>query len=318
MALPKSVTLCECWARDGLQSIRNVVPTDDKIEMINLIQDAGVRKLEVTSFSHPKLLPQFADAMEVLKRIDRHDDVTYVVLMPNSKGFARFATCVKEGYGADEMILMISASETHNKVNFRMNHDEAKREHAAVMKQARGIGVRTIGCTGTVYGCPIAGDVAMKDVIDITRFYIEEGAHTLMLGDTTGAANPVMVHERVGELMALFPKTDFIAHFHDTRGNGLLNSYIALEMGLTYVDASIGAIGGQPATKAKKYQAGHTGNSCTEDLVALLHEVGVDTGIDIDKLITAGKRAEDIAGHGLRANVIQCGPVNHEPQSYTP
>ena len=318
MALPKSVILCECWARDGLQSIPKVIPTEQKIEMLNRIIDSGARKLEVTSFSHPKLLPQFADSEEVLKSIKRREGVSTVVLMPNAKGFARFETCQKEGYGADEMILMISSSEAHNLVNFRMSHDEAKRAHAAVMKQAQALGVKVIGCPGTVYGCPIAGDVPMESVIDITRFYVEEGAHTIMLGDTTGAANPLQVRERIGELQSLFPDAEFIAHFHDTRGNGIVNSFVALELGLRYVDASLGAIGGQPATGANLYQEGNTGNTCTEDLVCLLEEMGVDTGIDVTKMIENGKRAEEVIGDRLRANVIRSGPVNHEPREYEP
>ncbi|MDF1563052.1 MAG: hydroxymethylglutaryl-CoA lyase [Deltaproteobacteria bacterium] len=318
MALPDSVILCECWARDGLQSIPKVISTDDKVEMIDRIIDSGVKKLEVTSFSHPKLLPQFADSVEVLKRIKRVDDVTYVVLMPNAKGFERFETCVKEGYGADEIILMISASEAHNTVNFRMKHEEAFQAHAAVMKRAHDLGVRVIGCPGTVYGCAIAGDVPMSEVIKVTRFYVEEGAHTIMLGDTTGAANPLQVRERIGELLTTFPGTEFIAHFHDTRGNGIINTFAALELGLRYVDTSLGAIGGQPATGANKYQFGFTGNTCSEDLICLLEECGVSTGVDIRKMIDNGLRAEEIIGQRLRANVIHSGPVNHRPKDYDP
>jgi hydroxymethylglutaryl-CoA lyase len=318
MPLPKSVRLCECWARDGLQSIPKVISTDEKVEMIDRIIDSGVRKLEVTSFSHPKLLPQFADCVEVLQRIKRRPDVTYVVLMPNSKGFERFERCQKEGYGADEIILMISSSEAHNKVNFRMTHAEAMKAHAAIMERAHGLGVRIIGCPGTVYGCPIAGDVPMQAVIDVTRFYLDQGAQTIMLGDTTGAANPLQVRERIGELQSIFPSAEFIAHFHDTRGNGIVNSFVALELGLTYVDTSLGAIGGQPATGANKYQFGFTGNTCSEDLVCLLAEMGVETGIDIDTMIGNGKRAEEIIGQRLRANVIRSGPVNHGPKEYDP
>jgi hydroxymethylglutaryl-CoA lyase len=318
MAIPKSVTLCECWARDGLQSIPRVVSTADKVEMINRIIDSGVRKLEVTSFSHPKLLPQFADCVEVLRSINRRDNVTYVVLMPNAKGFERFEVCQKEGYGADEIILMISSSEAHNTVNFRMSHDEAKRAHAGVMRRAHDLGVRVIGCPGTVYGCPIAGDVPMEAVIDITRFYLEHGAQTIMLGDTTGAANPLQVRRRIGELRTLFPDAEFIAHFHDTRGNGIVNSIAAIELGLRFVDTSLGAIGGQPATGANQYQFGFTGNTCTEDLVCLLHEMGVQTEIDVDAMIANGHRAEAILGQQLRANVIRSGPVNHAPSTYDP
>jgi len=312
------VIFCECWARDGLQSMPQVVSTEHKIEMIDRITAAGVKKLEVTSFSHPKLLPQFADSVEVLRGIRRRPGVSHVVLMPNSKGFDRFETCQKEGHGAEEMILMISSSEAHNMANFRMPHEEAKREHAALMKRARDIGVKVIGCTGTVYGCPITGDVPLEKVVDITRFYIEEGADTLMLGDTTGAANPLIVRERIGHLRELFPQTEFIAHFHDTRGNGIVNSVAALELGVRYVDGSLGAIGGQPSTKAKKYQFGFTGNTCSEDLIALLEEMGVDTGIDVDALIECGRRAEEVLGEHLRSNVVRCGRVNHAPKSYDP
>jgi hydroxymethylglutaryl-CoA lyase len=314
MALPTSVTICECWARDGLQSMPKVVPTEQKIEMIDRIVDSGVRKLEVTSFSHPKLLPQFADCVEVLKGIRRKPGVSYVVLMPNEKGFARFEECVKAGYGADEIILMISASEAHNFVNFRMRHDDAKREHAAVMRRAHALGVKVIGCTGTVYGCPLVGDVPMEQVVDITRFYVEEGAHTVMLGDTIGAANPMQVRERIGTLLSRFPKTAFIAHFHDTRGNGIANTFAALELGLPYADTSLGAIGGQPATGKDMYQYGFTGNTCSEDLVCLLEETGVSTGIDVHKMIANGKRAEEVLGQRLRANVIRSGPVRHTPR----
>ncbi len=318
MPIPESIVVCECWARDGLQSIPKVIPTADKIEMLNRIIDSGVQKLEVTSFSHPGLLPQFSDCVEVLRQVKRREGVSYVVLMPNMKGFERFEKCLEAGYGADEIILMISASEDHNKVNFRLTHDEAKQAHAKIIQRAHGLGVKIIGCPGTVYGCPIAGDVPMERVIDITRFYVEEGAQTIMLGDTTGAANPRMVRERIGELLTLFPGVEFIAHFHDTRGNGMVNSIAALELGLRFVDASLGAIGGQPSTGSNKYQYGFTGNTCTEDLVCLLEEMGVETGIDIKKMIANGRRAEEIIGRRLRANVIRSGPVNHAPKSFDP
>jgi hydroxymethylglutaryl-CoA lyase len=315
MSLPASVIACECWARDGLQSMPVLVPTDDKVEMLNRIVAAGFPKLEVTSFSHPKLLPQFADAVEVLRRVDRRPGVSYVVLMPNTKGFDRFEACVKDGYGAEEIILMISASEPHNLLNFRASHQEAMAEHAAIMRRAHGLGVRIIGCAGTVYGCPVKGDLATAEVAKIVRFYLDEGAQTIMLGDTTGVANPKLVRERIGELMALFPRAEFIAHFHDTRGTGIANSIAMLELGVRYVDCSIGAIGGQPATGAAKYSAGFTGNTCSEDLVAVLEEMGVATGVDILKLIEAGHRAEDILGQRLRSNVVRSGPVIHVESS---
>jgi len=316
MDLCTSITVCECWARDGLQSIPKVISTDDKLEMIHRIQASGIKKLEVTSFSHPGYVKQFADAVEVLRRIDRRPDVSYVTLMPNMKGFDRLEVCQKEGYGCDEIILMISSSQAHNEVNFRMTHDEAKRAHAAIMRRAHAIGIKVIGCVGTVYGCAIMGDVPMEPIADLTRFYLDEGAHTIMLGDTIGAANPLQVRARIGELQAMFPNAEFIAHFHDTRGTGIANSVAALELGLRYVDTSLGAIGGQPSTGANKYQFGYTGNTCSEDLICLLEEMGVDTGVDLERLIANGRRAEEIIGQPLRANVIHAGPVRHEAQDY--
>jgi hydroxymethylglutaryl-CoA lyase len=314
-ALPDTVTVCECFARDGLQSMPVRVSTAQKIEMIDRITDAGFTKVEVTSFSHPKLLPQFADAAEVLRGIRRRPGVSHVVLMPNERGFDRFEACQKDGFGAEEIILMISSSEKHNLLNFRMTHAEAMAEHARIIKRAHALGVRVIGCAGTVYGCPVGGDLPIAEVLSIVRFYLEEGAQTIMLGDTTGMANPLLVRERVGELRALFPRVEFIAHFHDTRGTGVVNSVAALELGLRYVDASLGAIGGQPATGAAKYSAGYTGNTCTEDLVAVLDEMGVRTGVDLEKMIAAGHRAEEILDQRLRSNVIRSGPVIHTPSS---
>jgi hydroxymethylglutaryl-CoA lyase len=311
MAISASIVACECWARDGLQSIPTVVSTEHKLEMIEAVTRAGFKKIEVTSFSHPKLLPQFADAAEVLRRIERRPDVSYVVLIPNMKGFERLDACQREGHGASEIILMISCSERHNVLNFRARIEDAMREHAAIAARAHALGIRVIGCVGTVYGCPVSGDVTTRDVERIVRFYVNEGAQTIMLGDTTGVANPRLVRERVGELLATFPATPFIAHFHDTRGTGIANTLTALELGLRYVDCSIGAIGGQPATGAAKYSAGYTGNTCSEDLIAMLNEMGVETGIHIDALVAAGHRAEEILGRRLRSNVVLAGPVIH-------
>jgi hydroxymethylglutaryl-CoA lyase len=231
--------------------------------------------------------------------------------MPNMKGFERLEVCQNEGYGASEIILMISSSERHNLLNFRMPIAEAMREHRAIITRAHALGIRVIGCAGTVYGCPVSGDLTTADVARIVKFYLDEGAQTIMLGDTTGVANPRLVRERIGELLALFPGTEFIAHFHDTRGSGVANTLAALELGLRYVDCSIGAIGGQPATTSAKYSAGYTGNTCSEDLIAMLQEMGAETGIDLEQLLSAGRRAEQIVGSRLRSNVILSGPVIH-------
>ncbi len=303
--------MCECWARDGLQSVPRFVPTAQKIEMLDRFTEAGFRKMEVTSFAHPKLLPQFADAVEVLKGIRRKPGVSYIALIPNLKGFERLELCQAEGYGANEIILMISSSEKHNRLNFRATHAEAMHEHAEIIRRCHRLGIRVIGCAGTVYGCPVGGDMSTSEVAKIVKFYLDEGAQTIMLGDTTGTANPALVRERIGELQALFPSADYIAHFHDTRGTGIANSLVALELGLRHVDGSIGAIGGQPATGAAQYATGNTGNTCTEDLAGMLAEMHAVTGVNLGRLIEAGKRAEEIVGQRLRSNLIYAGPVIH-------
>ncbi len=309
---PDSIEYCECWTRDGLQSIATQVPTADKVEMLNGIIDCGIPEMEITSFSHPKLLPQFADAVEVLKGIRRDTAARFRVLMPNMKGWERFERCVDEGYGADKIILMISSSEAHNMKNFRASHEEAMADHAAIMKRAHAKGVEIIGCVGTVYGCAIMGDVPQADVDKLTRFYHNEGAQLLMLGDTTGQANPAQVERILGHLFEHFPETEFLAHFHDTRGTGVANSMTAVNMGIRWVDGSLGAIGGQPAVGAALYHLGFKGNTCSEDFLAMIDEAGVRTGVDIDKLIALGKRAEEVVGFPMRSNVIHAGRVDHQ------
>lgn len=311
--LPDRIHFCECWARDGLQSITTLVSTEDKLEMIHGMMDAGIEELELTSMSHPRLLPQFADAEEILKRVRRDTPTRFRILMPNLKGWERLERILDEGYFAHKIILMISASEEHNLRNFRRSHEEAMKEHAEIMKRALAKGVEVIGCVGTVYGCAILGDVPMEPIRMLTRFYVDHGASLLMLGDTTGTANPVQVEQRIGELMEAFPETEFLAHFHDTRGTGVVNSYVAACLGVRWIDGSLGAIGGQPASGAALYHVGFKGNTCSEDLIAMLDECGVETGIDVDRLLELGRRAEEVVGFPMRSNVIRAGRVPHEP-----
>jgi hydroxymethylglutaryl-CoA lyase len=313
--LPRRIHFCECWARDGLQSITTLVPTEQKLELLNGIIGAGVRELEVTSFSHPKLLPQFADAEEVLRRIRRDTDAKFRILMPNLRGWERLERCIDAGWFAHKIILMISASEAHNQKNFRMSHAEAMAEHEAIMKRARAVGVEVVGCVGTVYGCAILGDVPMEPVEKLTRFYADQGASLIMLGDTTGTANPAQVERVLGHLMETFPGVEFLAHFHDTRGTGVVNSFTAACLGVRWIDGSIGAIGGQPASGAALYHLGHKGNTCSEDFLAMMEECGVETGVDIDAYLELGRRAEQVVGFPMRSNVIRSGRVPHRPSA---
>ena len=303
--VPERIHYCECWARDGLQSIQTQVPTEQKLEMIHGMMDAGVKEMEVTSFSHPKFLPQ----------LRRPDDVKLRVLMPNIKGWERFEECVKEGYGADKIILMISSSESHNVGNFQQTHQVAMAEHAEIMKRALALGVEVVGCVGTVFGCAIEGDVSMKPIDMLVDFYHDNGASLMMMGDTTGQANPAQTTRVYHHLLGTHPDVECLAHFHDTRGTGLSNTWAAMQAGIKWVDGSMGAIGGQPATTNALYHLGYKGNICSEDFLSMADECGVETGIDLDKLFALGQRAEEVVGFPMRSNVIHAGRVDHNPSS---
>ncbi len=238
--------------------------------------------------------------------------------MPNVKGFERLEAIDDEGFGPTTIIVMISASEAHNTKNFTYTHAQAKVELGEVIRRAHTRNIRIIGCVGTVYGCPVIGDVPMEPILDLTKWFVEQGCQEIMLGDTTGQANPIQVRDRLGEIMEMAAPVPCIAHFHDTRANGITNNVTALQLGITLFDTSTGAIGGQPATDAPLYHHGYTGNTCTEDLVHMFREMGVETGIDLEKLLDAGRRAEEIVGHMMRSQVLRAGPVNHGPKQKTP
>lgn len=313
---PKSVNICECWARDGLQNQREVVDTGKKVEMIDLFTDLGFRKIEVTSFSNPKVVKQFADCMELLKRIKRKPGVSYVGLVPNMRGMDRLLEAQREGYGVDEVIVIISASEIHQKTNVGKNHPDSLADLGPIIAKALAARMKVIGCVGTVFGCPIAGDVPLGKVVELSDWYKKEGADTIMLGDTTGMANPVQVKRTLAELFEKVPGIPYIAHFHDTRGVGLANTFAAWEMGVDLHDSSLGGIGGQPATEKAAYHMGFTGNACTEDLVAMFEEMGVSTGIDVDRMLSVAREAERVVGGPSRSQVLRSGRVRHEPVEY--
>jgi len=270
LPLPPRVVLGECWARDGLQSEERLVPTDAKVEMIARMAEAGFTEIEATSFAHPKYLPQFADAEEVLRRIPRKAGVRYRAICTTMKAVERAVRSKEEGFGVDEIAMVISASEAHNRANVQMGHDENKR------------------------------------LLELIGF-----------GDTVGVANPVQVSRFYEEALAAgMPKDRIVVHFHDTRGWGVANTLTALTFGFRYVDTSLGAIGGQPKTGSASYHLGHTGNTCTEDLVPMLEEMGIATGIDMRQLLAAGARAEELLGRRLRSNFLLAGPVPHRGREY--
>ncbi len=312
MDLPDKVVLGECWARDGLQNEANVVSTDDKVEMITRIVDAGITKLEATSFAHARYLPQFGDAEEVLRRIPRKEGVDYRGICTTMKAIERAIDSKDEGYGVDEIAMVISTSEPHNLANVNMTHDDNKRLLEEMARASIDSGHVVFGWALTSFGCPIRGDVPPEEAIAMGKWWKDVGATIIGFGDTTGSSNPLQA-SRFYEYMLSegFTTDEVVVHFHDTRGWGLANSMTALTFGFTHFDTSLGAIGGQPKTGAADYHHGFAGNTCTEDLVGMFEEMGVSTGIDLEKLIAAGRRAEEILGRKLRSNFIDAGPVPH-------
>ena len=315
-ALPNSVLFCECACRDGLQNLKDFVPTDKKIALINRFVEIGFKKIEVTSFSHPKYLPQFADSEQVLRGIARKPGVHFVAVVPNMKGMERCLQMTDAGYGVDEIIVVASASEAHNRANLNRTPSETIADLEGVVKAAKNAGIWVIGSVLTSFGCAISGDVPFELVVERTRQFLDIGCDEIQLGDTTGEANPVQTYRYFTRIRELFPRVNFIAHFHDTRGTGLANAVAALQAGATSHDTSIGGIGGQPATGAPLYHVGATGNSVTEDMVCMFNEMGIVTGVKSEDIVATARLAEELLGQTLRGWVTRAGPVRHKPTSY--
>ena len=312
-SLPERVIMGECWARDGLQNEAYVVPTAQKVEILRGLVEAGFTRIEATSFAHPKYLPQFADAEEVLRQLPRRPGVHYRGICTTMKAVERAIRSRAEGHGVEEIAMVISASEAHNRANVDMSHAENMALLEQMTRAAIDSGHEVLGWVLTSFGCPIMGDVPVADVLRIGKWWKDVGATYVGFGDTTGAANPRQVSEFYEQVLAAgWTADDTIVHFHDTRGCGVANSLVALGYGLRYFDCSLGAIGGQPHTGAASYHRGYTGNTCTEDLVGMFDEMGIQTGINIDAMLNLAHRAEEILGRRLRSNYLLAGPVPHQ------
>ncbi len=298
LELPDSVVVCECFARDGLQR-EEFVPTEKKIEIINRISRAGFKKVEVTSFAHPKYLPQFRDAEDVLAGIERVDGVRYLALIPNMRGFERMLGICEKGYGPDGIIVVVTASESYNKRNVGRTIDESMDENRGIVERARADGIFTIGTVGTAFGCPIEGDVDPGRVEAIVKRYEEMGVDEIMLGDTTGMSNPART-ERVFQALRDKVGPRLIAHFHDTRGMGIANALAALQCGITSFDSSLGGTGGG---FVKEGGTAHSGNVATEEIVFMMEDMGIKTGIDFNAVLDCAGAAEKILGRKLHGKI---------------
>lgn len=293
---PKKVSVIDVGPRDGLQSEPGYVSISDKVALVNGLIDAGVRHLEVTSFVSPRAVPQMQDAAEVLDGIDRSKGAVLTALVPNEKGAERAVEA-----GVDAMVVFMSASESHNLKNVNRTRDQSLAGFEAICRIAEAAKIDVYGAIATSFGCPFEGDVPVADVVEIARAYRDMGITMLSLGDTTGMATPPLVAERVRALGEAVPEADIALHFHNTRGVGLVCVYAGLMEGVTRFEASVGGLGGCPFVPRA------TGNICTEDLVYMLDECGVETGIDLKKLIAVSQRAEGVIGRSLPGQVMKAG-----------
>ena len=302
MQLPEHVALREVGPRDGFQNEPEIVATDDKVRLIDGLARTGVRRLEVTSFVRADVIPQLADGAEVLARIDVPGDVSLSVLVPNERGLAN-ALAHRERF--HEVNCFLSASETHNRKNVNRSIEESLGGLERVLGRARDEGLRCEGVISVSFGCPYEGHVPRERVFAIARRLAAAGAQEVGFGDTTGMANP----RQVGEFFAaardeLGADVELTAHFHNTRGQGLANVLAALEAGCASFESSFGELGGCPVP------AGATGNIATEDLVSMLHEMDVATGIDLPALVDCARAAQDVLGRPLGSHTLVAGPVD--------
>ncbi|MBM7517173.1 hydroxymethylglutaryl-CoA lyase [Nocardioides nitrophenolicus] len=300
----RTVHIREVGPRDGFQNEPETIATEDKIRLINALGRAGLKRIEVASFVRPDVIPQLADGVAVLRGIDVPADVSRMVLVPNSKGLDN-ALAHRDLF--EEIALFVSASETHNRRNINRTVQETMDDVRGMGKRIVAEGVSYSAVIATSFGCPFEGPVPMERVLDLAERFAESGATELGFGDTTGMCNPAYASRFFAAAVERLPGVEITAHFHNTRGQGLANAYAALEAGCRSFESSCGELGGCPVP------AGSTGNIATEDLVSMFHEMGVDTGLDLDRLIAAARDAQSTLGRKLTSHSIVAGPVIWAP-----
>jgi hydroxymethylglutaryl-CoA lyase len=297
--MAEQVLIREVGPRDGFQNEPEIIATEDKVRLIDLLARTGLRRLEVTSFVRPDVIPQLSDAREVLRSVDVPDDVSVTVLIPNEKGLEN-ALELRDRF--QEVNLFLSASESHNRANVNRSIEESLSGLERVVSRAREEGLRCEGVISVAFGCPYEGDVPRERVFEIARRLVAAGCEEIAFGDTTGMANPRQVREFFDEASQL--DAQLTAHFHNTRGQGLANVVAALDSGVRSFESSFGELGGCPVPK------GATGNIATEDLVSMLHEMGYETGIDLEKLLEASRAVQTVLGRPLTGHLLTAGPVD--------
>jgi hydroxymethylglutaryl-CoA lyase len=295
-SLPDRVSIYEVSPRDGLQNEAAPIPLDAKVRLVEALLSSGLSRVELTSFVSPRWVPQLADADELVQSVQARPGVVLSALCPNAKGFER-----AKAVGLHEIAVFMSASETHNKKNTNKTVEQSLDTFSEVVPPALAAGMRVRAYVSTVWGCPYEGEVDTARSIAISQRLLELGCYQVSLGDTIGVGTPLVTRDLVKAFLAEMPAEKIALHLHDTRGTALANALVGLELGVRDFDASVAGLGGCP------YAPGAAGNLATEDLVFMLHGMGIDTGVDLDRLIDAGRVAESVTGRRLPGKVHQAG-----------
>jgi hydroxymethylglutaryl-CoA lyase len=291
---PSRVTVYEVGPRDGLQNESRPIATADKVAFIDALSATGLQQIEITSFVNPKWIPQLADASEVAQRIERRPNVSYSCLVPNRRGLDSALAA-----GMKEVAVFLSASETHNKKNVNKTIAETLTAFEDVIAPAKEAGARVRAYVSTVFGCPYEGNVDPAKVVALVSELRARGVYQISLGDTIGVATPIQVRRVLTQVLEVCPREEIALHFHDTRGTALANVLVGLGMGIATIDSAVGGLGGCP------YAPGAAGNLATEDLVYMLHGMGIETGIDLERLVAASAKVAALVGHELPSKYLK-------------
>lgn len=296
MKLPRKVTIVEVGPRDGFQSEKQFIPTNEKIDIVNALSRTGLKNIQVTSVVHPKAIPQLADAEEVMTRIDRLPGVNYRLLAPNLRGVQR-AILLKP----DAINLMMSVTESHNRSNANRSIEESLREFETVVPVIRDAGISVIGGMACALGCPFEGKVPIQQLEKIVDRYVSMGIGSAGLSDTVGVANPRLVYDVAAHMLDKYPDVHFHMHFHNNRGLALANILAAMQAGMIEFDTAVGGLGGCP------YAPNAAGNIATEDAVNMMTEMGIETGVDLDALLSVSEMVKKVISHPLDSAVVKSG-----------